>query len=285
MTVVRTTSRVLQARPVPWPLRRAARTLRDRVADLQQGVFERWLGVSTRGLLYLEDVGEEAEGRAFYAGCDYLPVRHALRALDPGPQDVFADLGSGKGQAVLIAGMLPFRRVIGVDVVEQLTRDAQGNIAKARGRLRAERVEAITADVLEWEIPGDLSVVFMFCPFTGELFHRAMGRLFASYDEHPRPLRILYAFPWEHNWLMRSGRVVLEDLRPAQWPAWPWWWRTSWVMPIYRVVGPGEGGSRVPDLPRRPLRPRRALERWSAPNDNVFRLVRDGEAVESSDEH
>ena len=172
--------------------------------------------------------------------------------------------------------------MIGVDVVDELTQDARRNIAAARARLRAAQIEAITADVLEWPVPDDLSVVYLYCPFTGPLFHHAMERIFESYDRNPRRLHLVYAYPWEHNWLLRSGRVVVEDVRPAQWPPWPWWWRTGWALVTYRVVGRDEGHAGIPDVRRRLFRPRRALQRWSAPNDHMFKLVRAGEVVATS---
>lgn len=36
------------------------------------------------------------------------------------------------------------------------------------------------ADVLEWDVPDDVSVVFVFCPSTGDLFHRAIPVLLSS---------------------------------------------------------------------------------------------------------
>ncbi len=268
---------------VPAPLRRLVWRSHDWAAELQQRVFERRLGARTSGHLYLDDVGQASEGRAFYEGCQWLPVRRVLASLRPGPDDVFVDLGSGKGQALLIAGLLPFGRVVGVELVDELTTAAQRNIDAARPRLRASSVEAVTADVLEWPVPDDLSVVFLYCPFTGPLFAAAMERIFASYDRNPRPLHLVYAYPWEHNWLLRSGRVVVEDVRPAQWPTTPWWWRSGWSVVTYRVVGPGAGGPGVPDVRRRLFRPRRALRKWGGPHDHVFKLVRDGRVVATSD--
>jgi len=253
------------------------------VEGLQQRVFERRLGVSTSGRTYLDEAGIADEaGGVFYEGCQWIPVRRALRALRPGPGDVFVDLGSGKGQALLIAGQLPFGRVTGVELLDSLTQVARGNLQRARARLQPGSLEAVTADVLEWPVPDDLSVVFMYCPFTDELFEQAMDRIFASYDRNPRPLHIVYVFPWEHDRLMRSGRLAVADVRPAQWPAKPWWWHSAWVIVTYRVVGPGEGGPGAPTLPRKLLRPRRAIERWSRPNGHHFRLMRDGEVVRES---
>jgi SAM-dependent methyltransferase len=277
-------SRDIGRRVVPRPVRRRAWQLRNGLERLEQQAFERRFAASTSGHEYLEDHGHDTAERGFYEGCQYLPVVRALRSLPHGPDTVFADLGSGKGQALLIAGTLPYRKVIGVELVDDLTQAAQRNLAAARPKLRAAELEAVTADVLEWPVPDDLSVVFMYCPFMGDLFKRVMARLFDSYDRQPRELHLVYDFPWMHDWLMGTGRVRVADVRPAQWPATPFWWRTSWVITTYRVVGPGEGGAGRPALPRRFLRPRRAVERWSRPNGHVFMLTRDGQVVARSDE-
>lgn len=270
-------------RAAPTPLRRAAWSASEALQRQQQRVFERRLGASTSGHAYYEgESGLASADQAFYEGCDWLPLRRALKALDPGPSDVFVDFGSGKGQALLIAGLEPYGRIVGIELMDELTREAQRNIAAARPRLKAGTVEALTADALEWPIPDDLSLVFLYCPFMGDVFEGVMRRIYESYDRNPRPLHIVYAYPWEHDRLMTSGRVVLADVRPAQWPAWPWWWRTGWAMPTYRVVPAGEGGPGVPAVRRRLYRPRRALKRWSGPNDHRFKLVRDGEAVATS---
>jgi len=55
----------------------------------------------------------------------------------------------------------------------------------------------------------------MYCPFMGELCSEAMARLFSSHDRNPRPLHILYAYPWEHNRLLATGRVEVVDVHPA----------------------------------------------------------------------
>jgi hypothetical protein len=90
----------------------------------------------------------------------------------PVPSDVFVDLGSGKGQALLIAGRLPYRRVVGVEIDEEFSQCAKRNVERARPRLRVQEVNVVTANVLEWPIPDDASVVFMFNPFVGQTFCR-----------------------------------------------------------------------------------------------------------------
>jgi hypothetical protein len=234
--------------------------------SMQSYMFDRLFGVSISVDSVTADYGENNG----YGGSHWLPVRRVLRNLKPGPQDVFVDLGSGKGIVLLIAGRLPFRRVIGVDIDEELDRSAKENIERAAGRLRAAEVTSVAASVLEWPVPDDLSVVYMFNPFTGKTFHEAMERIFDSYDRKPRELRIIYGYPAEHDWLVSSGRVVVESVSGCFWPSRPGWWQRGHVLVTYRVVPAAVGGSAQPALGL-PARRSRALERWSAPNG--FRLV------------
>ncbi len=263
---------------VYWTLRQVAFSCARSVEGVEQRVFDRLLGVSTRGIVYTDDtVTTTGSDNLFYDSGGWLPVRRALKDLAPGPADVFVDLGSGKGQALLVAAQLPFRRVIGVEIYEELSLCAKRNIERARPRLRARDVDSVTANVLEWEVPDDVSVVFMFNPFVGQTFRTAVSRIFESYDRRPRTIHIVYAVPWEHNWLLSTGRVVVSNVRPWRFPAFPLWWRRGLVIVSYRVVGAAEGSQFESPLPRRvsPGR-RRAIRNWDGPNDFCFGVSQPG---------
>lgn len=233
-------------------------------------MFDRMLGVSTRGTLITADSIFAVGGDNLpYAGVEWLPVRHALMNLAPGPTDVFVDLGSGKGKAVLIAGQLPYGRVIGVEIDEGLARCAEDNVRQARARLRAKEVTIVASSVLEWPIPEETSVVFMYNPFLGQTFRSMVGRIIESYDRRPRNLHIIYCLPAEHNWLVSTGRVVVEHVRPSYWPWRFGWWRTGNVIVTYRVVGVSEGASPQPTRDRS-SRLDRATQYWTGPNGYRF---------------
>ena len=78
-----------------------------------------------------------------------------------------------------MAGRFPIKRAIGVELQADLTEIAQRNVARAQPRMSCRDFELVTADVLDWPVPDDLSIVFMYCPFLGELFSAAMDRLIA----------------------------------------------------------------------------------------------------------
>jgi SAM-dependent methyltransferase len=240
---------------------------------VQQCIFDLRLGVATRGTSTTGDTTFEFGGdNCYYEGCQSLPVRRALKDLDPTASDVFVDLGSGKGKALLIAGRLPYKRVVGVEIDEELSRQAVRNLDRARLRLRAGRVECLTASVLEWPIPDDASVIFMFNPFVGQTFSAVMSRIFESYDRNPRVLHIVYGHPWEHDKLLSTGRVVVNNVRSGMWPGLFRWWERAYVIVTYRVVGFVAGSQLEWRRPHGVLRPRRAVQRWGVPNGHNFSM-------------
>lgn len=182
-------------------------------------LLERRYGGNTGEYLYLEELGvEDGDSRLWHEASDWLGVRRALARLNPTPDDVFVDYGSGLGRAVLAAGGFPFKRVIGVEISARMTAQAQENVDRNRERIRAGEVELVTSDAVAWEVPPDLTVAYFYSTFAEEIFDAVVAKLFASVDQHPRPLRIVYNYPLEHSRLLRTGRVQLLEAVNAIWP-------------------------------------------------------------------
>jgi SAM-dependent methyltransferase len=208
-------------------LRRIAVRLLRRVGDAGRGALRRAAeritelryGVATSAIVYHEDLGLETENRVWHDPSSWFALQNAFELLAVSPADCFADLGAGLGRVLIVAAMFPFRRVTGVEVSEELTERARENVERSRAPRQSADVQLVTADAVDWHIPPDLTVAYLYSPFTGELFERVIERLLASVDEHPRPLRIVYNYPVEHNRLVRTGRVRVLSVAPASWPA------------------------------------------------------------------
>jgi SAM-dependent methyltransferase len=124
-------------------------------------LYERWrerrLGIDTAGFA-------DWKGSVSRDDChDYAPLSYAcieralaLVEIDAG-SDVFLDYGCGKGRAVVVAATLPFRRVIGVDLVDALCEIARRNVKAASRHLRCQDVEIITADATTYVVPEEVS--------------------------------------------------------------------------------------------------------------------------------
>jgi Histone methylation protein DOT1 len=172
--------------------------------------FERRFDSRTEGVIDLETLGVAAEGRWRYEPSPWRVLRRVLRKRDIGADDVFLDMGSGMGRMLLqAAAEYGPRRVIGVEVSQELNDVARANLERNRARLRCEDFELVTADALEYEVPDDVTVVFLNNPFIGEVFERAIGRVVDSLDRRPRRMRIVYRHPLEHEAVMATGRFEL----------------------------------------------------------------------------
>lgn len=176
---------------------------------LSNALVERRWGTETGRVADLAELGVDAPGRVRYEPSGWLDLRRVLRARDVTPDDVFLDLGSGKGRVVLQAAAYPFRRVIGVELSPELQEVAAANVAARRESLRCRDVELVTADATQFVVPDDVTVVYLYNPFRGEVFASVVERLLESLDRAPRPLRVIYRTPLEEETLLRSGRFKL----------------------------------------------------------------------------
>src|SRR4051812_12995957 len=154
--------------------------------------FERPAGVETAMVVRLNDVGLGGPDRVDYEPSPWLVLGRVLPRESVGENDVFIDVGCGKGRVVLQAAMYPFRRVVGVELSPELHATAERNVARSMARLTCRNIELVQADVLDYEFPDDVTIAYFFNPFEGEVFGAVVEKLVASLRRNPRSLRIIY---------------------------------------------------------------------------------------------
>ncbi len=207
-------------------------------------LFDRRYGVRTDGEITAEDLGLPDARYEGYMPAGLRSLRRVLPPRDVDDDDVFLDLGSGKGRVVLQAAMrYPFRRVHGVELDPRLHAVAEENLTALRGRLRCPDVRLVRSDVLDYDIPPEVTVVFLYNPFKGAVFQAVLDRLLASVDHRPRRLRIVYGNPSEEAALLRTGRVRLMRVARGWRPGRDWSRSNSYrlyeVLPAGVSVGGG----------------------------------------------
>jgi SAM-dependent methyltransferase len=166
--------------------------------------------VSTRGRQIELDHFEPDNVQYEPSGWSYLP--RALRHCRPTREDVFLDLGAGKGRVLYQAAKHPFGRVIGVEIAERLAGVARQNLDANRDRLRCRDIEVVTADAAAYAIPDDVTYIYLFYPFVGETFRRVLRNIHASLDRCPRTMRLIYASPRLEAEILTGGRFRRERL-------------------------------------------------------------------------
>jgi hypothetical protein len=200
-----------------------------------KALFERRYNIDTAGIVSEQELGLPDPRFTRYKPSALLTLRRILPPEAVGPDDVFADFGSGKGRVVLQAAMhYPFRTVYGIEFAEQLHRIAQSNIERNRDRLRNTEVRLVHTDARFFDIPDDLTVAFFYDPFVDEVFTTVIRRLLESVDRRPRRMRIVYSNPVMDSALLATGRVrLVRTLRG--WRPTPDWSRSASTR-LYEVI-------------------------------------------------
>lgn len=187
---------------------------------LESLLYERRLGVETAPLRTAPADLPKSERTAYHPS-RWRHLHRVLRDETIEPTDVFLDLGAGLGRAVIQAVELPFARVIGVEIEPGLSAVASSNLEQVRSRWRCRHAEIVTADASTFQIPDDVTVIYLYNPFTGSVFQRVVDNVLASLRRNPRQARIVYTNPVEEARLLAAGarlRRTIRRWRPsAEW--------------------------------------------------------------------
>jgi hypothetical protein len=182
---------------------------------LSEMYHEARLGIRTAGAASTRAVQERPGICKPYAPIPYRSFFAAMRTVDVRPgEDVFLDYGAGRGRAVVLAAMSPFRRVVGVEIDPDLAEAARNNVRQASRRLRCAEVGIVTADAAGFGCPDDATVLHFFDPFAGPVLERVVENVRTSLCRAPRRLTILFADPNHFaplaaasDWLTRRGEI------------------------------------------------------------------------------
>jgi predicted RNA methylase len=170
-----------------------------------------------------------------WVGCraiSYLGIERLMRRLEPSRTDALLDMGCGAGRAICVAAQYPFSRVIGIEIDERLCALAERNACRLRRY--TVRPEIVRADATKYRVPDDITVVFLYNPFNGEVLKAALTRVLESFDRAPRRLRVAYANPREHELIASMQRFRTADKIWLSWRPEAEWHRTK-VVQFYEV--------------------------------------------------
>ena len=145
--------------------------------------------VNTRGHIQQKDLNTPACG-----GFDYLATfahvaSRLLRNLPPIDHShyTFIDLGSGKGRMLFAAAEYPFRRIVGIEYASELHDCAVRNIQQYRHpKRRCAHIESLNLNALDYELPDDNLVIYLFNPFGSEVMRQVLRRLKEFIASHDR---------------------------------------------------------------------------------------------------
>ena len=114
---------------------------------------------------------------------DKLPIEYHNSSL--------LDLGCGKGRAIAVAAKHPFLKIIGLEYDPKLALSAQKNITAMRNKI-SNNIEVVYADAINYDIPKEINVIYMFNPFVGNTLKQVINNIHRSYKAAPRKIHIIF---------------------------------------------------------------------------------------------
>jgi SAM-dependent methyltransferase len=159
--------------------------------------FDEQFGVDTAGYIHPTELKLNHPNQVHavsYGASDPRDFRNAITSLPIDCTDfVFVDFGSGKGRVILLASEFPFKRVVGVELSEELHGIAQDNIKHfSKNGSRRANVESICMDAVDYPLPEDNLVCYFCNPFDATLMTRMVSKIQESLLRKPREIFILY---------------------------------------------------------------------------------------------
>jgi hypothetical protein len=172
-------------------------------------------GVRTGGVQHLYDLTIKSENARFgtnHIASDPTEFNRAMERIDFDLADAtFIDFGSGRGRALMMAAMLPFKKVIGVEFAQELHQDSVENIRTSALDLgRRDRIVPILGDATQLEFPDGPLVLYLYNPFDAPIVAAVARNAIASWRAQPRSMRVIYINPiFSDEWL-RAGWELVE---------------------------------------------------------------------------
>jgi cyclopropane fatty-acyl-phospholipid synthase-like methyltransferase len=157
-------------------------------------VFEMLYGIKTTGRV--DAVTDES---IFYTAMPYPAVHAVLDKLALQPDDVFYDIGCGKGRVLCCAARRTVRSVVGVELNPALVDVARQNLEALRMRRSPFEVLAADATAVDY---SKATAVYMYHPFKGQIMKRCLAALETAV---PRDrFRLVYVYPDENEAIIRE---------------------------------------------------------------------------------
>ena len=142
-----------------------------------------------------------------------LVLRRILGSLNISREDVFIDLGCGKGVVLFIAAHYPFGRIIGLDISGSMLRIARNNMARNMRRFACSDFEFVAANALDYAFPSDVTVCYYFNSFARPVLETVVANIEASVAAHPRAVTFVSLQGTMDEVLLGHGFRVVRRIR------------------------------------------------------------------------
>lgn len=154
--------------------------------------------------------GKNADSET-YGATSYAHLEKIFASVVLSPDDVFVDIGCGRGRVTAFAALHRPKKVIGLEIVADFAAQARAAGKKVSARTGVP-IEICQADAAVFCI-ADGTVYFMYHPFGPRTLQEVLDNIRKSLETHPRRVRIVYHNPIhdtafaDAGWLIKSQHL------------------------------------------------------------------------------
>jgi hypothetical protein len=173
---------------------------RHLIREAQAASFDRDHNIDTSGIIDWNDLGFDSLGNKYvtkYQGINPEAFNSVLGELPISYTEYeFIDFGSGKGRALFLASLFPFKKIIGIELSEYLHDCAIKNIQTFDSiHQSCSNISLECADATNYELSGDSAVLHFYNPYGSELMRTTIHNIEKSIRLQRRSIFIVYFNP------------------------------------------------------------------------------------------
>ena len=160
---------------------------------------ERKYGIDTTGIeeIWQYDISTEdlSEAESYQPSSYYILEKLFLHLPPEALRGSIIDFGCGKGRALVVAMAFGFKKLIGVEIIHELSRDAEQNLLHNKVDKKDNEFSILNNRAQSIPIPDDSSVFLFFNPFKQQVMELVLQNILDSYKKNPRTLYVFYLNP------------------------------------------------------------------------------------------
>jgi len=166
--------------------------IRVKLFRFEEQVFEKKYNLTT----IKHERGSTKKEYRGYAPTPIRILKLTLERININENDIFIDIGSGKGRVIIFAALYNFRKVIGLELIKEFHEDAKLNIErfKLSENIR-DKIELVNDDVCNYVINDDTTIFYFANPFSIQIYSKVFDKIYNSYINNKRLIKIIIYRP------------------------------------------------------------------------------------------
>jgi len=179
--------------------------------------WDKKLGIETSGFPLPGRKNSDSAAGANNDGTRYEAVAYSrllamAKVLEPSEQDVFVDLGCGKGRSVFVLSTFKVKKVIGVELDEKLAEVAKQNLRSLK--VPHSDIEIIQGDAVNFE-SSEVTILYMYNPFGPKTMEKVLLNVKRGWLAKRRRITVYYINPLCRDLVSAQDWLKFDGVCPA----------------------------------------------------------------------